>query len=809
MYNIAQNKTVSCTLSLLQPLILVSAILWGLTQTAAAQPSDTPLAHYWRPDGPIHSILVTNGTTYLGGAFGYVGPDSGGAGVIDLTSGEAKNGFPKIDGTVFATVSDGAGGWYIGGAFTNVGSVIRSNLAHILPDNSVDAKWTPHLNGTCRSMVSWGGQLYIGGTFTRVAGITRNRLAALDPVTGGVAAWNPNANNVVNVITLDAAGATLYVGGNFTTVGSSNRTRIAALNLATGFATAWNPGANQIVMTIAPVGNTIYAGGNFTTIGTLPRNRIAALDATTAAGLATDWNPNVLGGGVSNLVVGAGVVYAGGAFTSVSGLTRRGLAAIDLVTGLPTDWDPNPNTNVNSLVLVGDVLYAGGAFTNIGGADRRLIAALNLTNGAALPPVTAGSDLDLGVSPAVQVMGLAGDEMLIGGSFASIGGVLRNRIAALSNATGEATEWNPDASGTVSALVFAANTLYAGGSFTNIGGQPRNRLAALSDASGEATTWNPDVRGRSGVAVLALALSTDVLYAGGNVITNVGGLPRTNLFAVSLANGQPTTWNPRAFRSSTVGSVNTVVIDGESIVVGGDFVSINGQTRTNLAAVSASTGDVESWSPNPNGSVTSVVVLSNTVYAGGTFTSIGSILRNRLAALDRTTGNGILAWSQDVSGSGARINTLLQGNGVLYAGGQFTVIGGGFRTNATSVRISSGQATTWQPRCGAVVRAIAAGEGAVFVGGDFISVGGKPHSYFAVFPTGLEIVPTSVAANSSQFGFNIRASEGSQVVVERSGNFTSWIPVSTNPITGSLIPFSDPEPMVFEPRYYRTVVQLP
>src|SRR4029434_1761766 len=100
---------------------------------------------------------------------------------------------------------------------------------------------------------------------------------------------------------------------------------------------------------------------------------------------------------------------------------------------------------------------------------------------------------------------------LVGGSLGSIGGALRENIAAVDNASGEATDWNPDASGPVSALAFAGNTVYAGGSFTNIRGQARNRLAALSVTNGTALFWDPNVRGRSGVAVLALAPSADVL----------------------------------------------------------------------------------------------------------------------------------------------------------------------------------------------------------------------------------------------------------------------------------------------------------
>jgi len=799
--------SIKCGASFRYPaLIFTSILLVGSLPSALGQPSDAPLP-FWRTDGPVHSILVTNGVTYIGGAFGYIGPDSGGAGVIDLTTAEAKRGFPIIDGTVIAAVPDASGGWYVGGAFTNVGGVVRTNLAHILADNTVDPLWIPHANGICRAMLLVGGQVYAGGAFTRVGGVVRNRLAALDPVTGAVATWNPNANNVVNALVLDGSATAFYVGGNFTTVGSSNRTRIAALNLATGLATAWNPSAGSAVNTIALGGNTVYVGGNFTTangIGGQPRNRIAALDAVT--GLATDWNPNIAGGGVSNIVVGASVAYAAGSFTSVGGVGRNCLAAIDLVTMLPTDWNPNPNTNVNVLLLTGNALYAGGAFTNISAVERGLIVALDLTNGTALPWTAVGSGLDLVVQPDVQAMSISGNQMLAGGSFRSIGGVVRKNIAAVANANGEATAWDATASGLVSALAFGTNTLYVGGSFTNIGGQSRNRLAALSDSTGEALEWNPDVRGRAGVGVLALAFSPNRLYAGGINITNVGGLNRTNLFAVSLKNGQPVAWSPPTFRTASAGSVNTLVIDDDAILVGGDFVSVGGQIRTNLGAVAADSGTVEAWSPNPNNIVSALAVSSNTVYAGGTFTTIGSVLRNRIAAVDRMTGLGILTFNPDASGASPRVSSMVLGDAVLYTGGQFNVLGGAFRTNAAAARLSNGQAAGWQPHFGALTRSIAVGENTIFVGGDFLTVGGKPHSYFAAFDAGAEILRGSLAVASGQFGFQIRSGEGSQVIVERSSNLTTWTSISTNPVTGSVIPFVDPQPVGADARFYRAVL---
>ncbi|MBU0765196.1 MAG: hypothetical protein KJ607_10220, partial [Bacteroidetes bacterium] len=90
---------------------------------------------------------------------------------------------------------------------------------------------------------------------------------------------------------------------------------------------------------------------------------------------------------------------------------------------------------------------------------------------------------------------IAGDEsgdLYVCGSFISIGGQARNRIAKL-NADGTAdAAWNPNAGNSVYDIVFHGDMIYVGGSFTTMGGQPRNRLAALN-RDGSVAGWNPDM----------------------------------------------------------------------------------------------------------------------------------------------------------------------------------------------------------------------------------------------------------------------------------------------------------------------------
>ncbi len=190
---------------------------------------------------------------------------------------------------------------------------------------------------------------------------------------------------------------------------------------------------------------------------------------------------------------------------------------MDVTTGLATAWNPTSGNVVNILLVNGSTVYAGGSFTTIGGQTRNRIAALDVTTGLA----TAWNP---NASSTVSSIAINGSTVYAGGNFITIGGQTRNRIAALDATTGLATAWNPNPTGTVTAIAVSGSTVYLAGTFTAIGGQTRNFLAALDDVAGLANSWDPNITGSS---VTAIGLNGNTITIGG-VFTSIGGQSRVN-----------------------------------------------------------------------------------------------------------------------------------------------------------------------------------------------------------------------------------------------------------------------------------------
>lgn len=552
-------------------------------------------------NGSVYALALANGVLYVGGDFTSIGGQARVAlAALDATTGAVTPWSPVFTGVdpytapgVYSLVTRGKL-VYAGGTFGTVGGQYRGNAAAIDMASGAPTAWNPNTNGSVYALALLDGVVYAGGAFSTVASQARNCLAAID-TAGALMAWNPAPNSAV--VALATGNGVVYAGGYFTTISAQARPYAAALDPSTGAATAWSPAPNGGVIAIVPGSGQVHLGGSFTALGGQVRRGAGSVDATSAA--VTAWNPCVTGGtpSVYALAMGTGGIATGGGFNNAGGAVRANLAAIDLLTGRATAWNPGAGAVVNALAVSGDVVYAGGNFTTIGGQARNHIAALSASTGLA---TGWNPNANFSVNALLPGPGV----VYAGGSYTQLGGLSRRYLTAIDSVTGVATAWNPNPSYAVDALARANGVIYVGGEFSSIGGQSRPYLAALDPVTGQATNWNPG----ADYSVFTIAPNGGTVYVGGDFST-IGGQSRRFVAALDATTGQARAWNPGANSS-----VYALVPAGGVVYAGGYFTSIGGQTRGYVAALDTTTAQATAWSPSLQGMVRSLVVDGGSVY---------------------------------------------------------------------------------------------------------------------------------------------------------------------------------------------------
>ncbi len=532
------------------------------------------------PSRAVTAIAIAGNTAYLGGAFtgvrnqirwsGLAAVNTTGVG-FGLTSWTPSSFLQFASGGV-ETIAVNNNAVYVGGRFKSFQGVARNGLAAFDLNSGTLLGWNPNTNKArvdndrfiwIHAIALAGGRVYTGGDFETVGGAPRKFIAALDATTGNETNWNPNANDYIESFAL--SGNTVYAGGFFTTIGGINRNYIAAIDATTGSVTGWNPNANFAVKSINVKDNEVYIGGQFTTIAGANRNRLAAVDATT--GLITAFNPNVSGEIRTSKIIG-NTMYIGGEFATVGGILRRNLAAIDIPSGAINSWQANTSASssrVNAINVSGNTVYVAGRFTTVSGVRRNRLAALDATTGTATP---WNPDVDNEVNDILIKDGLV---YAVGG-FNKIGAVIRHYIATVDASSGALTDWNPNVSLNNS---FGATNIVADASYLYLAG---SSAYLLSDNTFPGTWLGKNsqhiirtLESDPANAILVSAATLSGLGGVSAISTNGGTLQMISTFAPANATNTNVLWS-----ATTPASVATISSSGLLTAIGNGSVTVTG-----------------------------------------------------------------------------------------------------------------------------------------------------------------------------------------------------------------------------------------
>lgn len=277
-------------------------------------------------------------------------------------------------------------------------------------------------NGTVYTQVVIGHTLYLGGNFTKLVnastgkGYAASNLAAVDTTTGAPLNWFPKTDGTVFKLAASPATSTIYAGGGFTHANGARRGHGAAFNSGTGALQSWNPHAGYAIRAILPVGPRVFIGGDFTSLQGVARQRIAAVDPV-SGNLQTDWVGQA-DCRVQALLTDGTNLYIGGYFTKYNGATHVGLVKTSVANGaIDPSFNPHYNPNQpgcnptkhhegNSPFDL--AMYADHLYVALGGQDN-VLQAISTANGAAFWNDNADGDF--------QTLTLLGGYLYVGGHF--------------------------------------------------------------------------------------------------------------------------------------------------------------------------------------------------------------------------------------------------------------------------------------------------------------------------------------------------------------------------------------------------------
>ncbi len=337
------------------------------------------------------------------------------------------------------------------------------------------------------------------------------------------------------------------------------------------------------------------------------------------------------------------------------------------------------NGDVQSLALQSSgKIVAGGNFTTVNGVPENFLARLNSDGSLDTTGFLYG--MSGGNAAVYSVADQSDDQILVGGTFTSFDGIVRNRIARLNTDGSVDSSFNPGA-GADSTVYSIAETfiggvrkVYVGGAFSTMNGISHPNLVRLNQDGTVDAAFAPGTGPTAPVYAVA-PYPTNSFFAGKVLVG--GAFSNINNFAVGYIarlNSDGSIDANFDLNLKANGSVRAIAIqsDGKA-VIGGDFTTVNGVTANHIARLN-SDGSVDgTFAGNVSPSTVSSIAiqLDGRIVVVGQFPQASGVTRNNITrllpsgAVDPTINFG--------DGANGAVDTA-----VIQPNDQMIVIGGGF-----------------------------------------------------------------------------------------------------------------------------------
>ncbi len=686
------------------------------------------------------------------------------AGDVDLSFDPGSG----VNGPVNAVAVQPDGKVLIGGKFTTVKGLSRTNLARLNADGSGDASF----NGGTAS-TAWyhlfvlalqaDGKILAGhdagiSRFHSDGSLDTNFNTSLNPVCSEENGCYLN----VQSIALQADGKALIAGTFFAGTGTNAVRSLARLNTDGSLDAGFHPTGVDFwgsPVALQPDGRILVGGWSVTNVcdahgcyddyrySFVRLNANGSPDGTFNAGAGLPWIQKI-------------ALQSDGKALVVGDFTNGNLTRLIANGSLDGSFSPVTANSIQSVAVQSDGnVLIGGGFDIVNGSVRRGIARLN-ANGSLEGGFNPGTGFTVLNYPIVQAIAVnSNGRIVIGGNFTSVNSANHSYLDRLNSDGNLDSSFNPGRQvDRFSALAVQSDgKVLIGGAFTFINGTNRYGSARLNaDGSADSTfvssSFNPDLAfviqtgdcrgGPDFVCSQSWVASTILVKPDGKVL--VGGYSAT--VDLDLTDSHPyETYRSFLARVHADGSRDTnfaPVIGGQSdvplgvsalavqpdgkVLVGGQQVWFTRRNADGTLDNSFNPGITgRSW-------VASIKLQADgKVLIGGDFNSMHGT--NVSYGIARLNANGTLDESFNPgAGSFGVSSVALQPSGKVLIGGSFTSFSGTTRNRIARLNADGSLDTSFNPVTGAngSVRTITLQpDGNILIGGEFSSINGvvRPH----------------------------------------------------------------------------------
>lgn len=335
-------------------------------------------------------------------------------------------------------------------------------------------------------------------------------------------------------------------------------------------------------------------------------------------------------------------------------------------------------------------ILIGGQFFNYNSTERNKIARLNADGS-----LDTSFDPGLGVGDLTDVrwlysIAVQGDgKILIGGSFNTYNGTIRNNIARL-NVNGSLDTSFISDFGSVSVVHCIAiqndGKILIGGQFTAYDGTARSRIARLNADGSLDTTFNPGTGVTGGLIVESIALQTDGKIIIGGGFSTYNGTTRNGIARLNSDGSLDASFNPGSGANDVVSDI-AIQNDGK-ILIGGNFTSYNGTSINRIAKLNTDGTLDTDFNPGTgaNNPVISVAIQSDgKILIGGWFGGYNESPRQKIARLN-AGGSLDTTFDPGTGATGGTVESIaLQSDGKILIGGGFSTYNGTARNKIARI----------------------------------------------------------------------------------------------------------------------------